>query len=249
VHEAFAELLLLPDFSAVDVALAGVVANYADGDPVWPLLVGPPGGGKSEIVSALSDVPDVWPLSSLTPQTLISGAEDREGKSASLLLQIGPFGIIAFKDLTTVLTMHRDARQAIIGQLREVADGRCDKSFGTGARVTWQGKLGLVAGVTPVIDEQHAFLAIMASASCSSVCRRFPAERSLGARSSGEAKRKIFAGASGRPLPAPHWLPGLRSAGASGVLHGAAHSPRGRCDTGAVGRRSRRLVARPSVPA
>src|SRR4030095_11131627 len=59
VHEAFAELLLLPDFSAVDVALAGVVANYADGDPVWPLLVGPPGGGKSEIVSALSDVPDV----------------------------------------------------------------------------------------------------------------------------------------------------------------------------------------------
>jgi hypothetical protein len=76
-------------------------------------------------------------------------------------LQIGEFGILAFKDLTTVLTMHREARGQIIGQLREVADGKTEKSFGNGLRLEWQGKLGLVAGVTPVIDEQHAFLAIM----------------------------------------------------------------------------------------
>ena len=110
------------------------------------------------------DAPGVWPLSSLTPQTLLSGFE-RKGKDkrppASMLLQIGPFGILAFKDLTTVLTMHREARAQIIGQLREVADGRTEKSFGNGLRLEWEGKLGLVAGVTPVIDEQHAFLAVM----------------------------------------------------------------------------------------
>ena len=78
-----------------------------------------------------------------------------------MLLQIGPFGILAFKDLTTVLTMHREARAQIIGQLREVADGRTEKSFGNGLRLEWEGKLGLIAGVTPVIDEQHAFLAVM----------------------------------------------------------------------------------------
>jgi hypothetical protein len=145
--------------------MAGVVANYAPGDVVWPLLVGPPGCGKSEIISSLSGAIGVWPLSSLTPQTLLSGFE-RKGKAAtsakpaSMLLQIGEFGILAFKDLTTLLTMPHMARSEIIGQLREVADGRTEKSFGNGLRVEWEGKLGLVAGVTPVIDEQHAFLSV-----------------------------------------------------------------------------------------
>jgi hypothetical protein len=164
VLDAFAELLVMPDPGAVEIALASVVANYAPGDAVWPLLVGPPGCGKSEIVSSLVEAPCVWPLSSLTPQTLLSGFE-RKGKDkgvpASMLLQIGEFGILAFKDLTTVLTMHREARAQIIGQLREVADGKTEKNFGNGLRVEWEGKLGLVAGVTPVIDEQHAFLAVM----------------------------------------------------------------------------------------
>jgi hypothetical protein len=160
VIAAFDELLLLPDRGAVYAALAGIVANYAEGDVVWPLLVGPPGCGKSEIITALTSAPSVWALSSLTPQTLISGFE-RKGEPASLLLQIGAFGILAFKDLTTVLTMHREARAQIIGQLREVADGKAEKSFGNGLRLEWEGKLGLVAGVTDVIDEQHAFLAVM----------------------------------------------------------------------------------------
>lgn len=162
VLAAFDELLLMPDHGAVYVTLAGVVANYATGDAVWPLLVGPPGCGKSELITSIVDAPDVWALSSLTPQTLLSGFERKPPlKPASLLLRIGSFGILAFKDLTTVLTMHREARAEIIGQLREVADGKTEKSFGNGLHVEWAGKLGLVAGVTPVIDEQHAFLAVM----------------------------------------------------------------------------------------
>jgi hypothetical protein len=43
---AFEDLLLLPDHGAVYTALAGVVANYADGDVFWPLLVGPPGAAS-----------------------------------------------------------------------------------------------------------------------------------------------------------------------------------------------------------
>jgi hypothetical protein len=101
VLHAFDELLYLPDHGAVLVALAGIVANYASGDAVWPLLVGPPGCGKSEVISSLTSAPGVWPLSSLTPQTLLSGFE-RKGMPASMLLQIGEFGILAFKDLTTV---------------------------------------------------------------------------------------------------------------------------------------------------
>ena len=161
---AFGELLVMPDPGAIEIALASIVANYAPGDAVWPLLVGPPGCGKSEIVTAMTGAHAVWSLSSLTPQTLLSGFE-RKGKAkgppASMLLQIGPFGILALKDLTTVLTMHREARAQIIGQLREVADGKTEKSFGNGLRVEWEGKLGLLAGVTPVIDDQHAVLSVM----------------------------------------------------------------------------------------
>jgi hypothetical protein len=199
VHAAFDELLVLPDHGAVDIALATIVANYAPGDSVWTLLVGAPGCGKSEKVSALKDAPGVWPLSSLTPQTLLSGFE-RKGKDnrgpASMLLQIGEFGILAFKDLTTVLTMHREARAQIIGQLREVADGRTEKNFGNGLRVEWEGKLGLIAGVTPVIDEQHAFLAVMGERfllyRLPEVTRREIARRSLERRGhEGELRDRI----------------------------------------------------------
>ncbi len=65
-----------------------------------------------------------------------------------------------------MLTMHREARAQIIGQLREVADGKTEKSLGNGLRLEWEGKLGLVAGVTPIIDEQHSFLAIMGERFC-----------------------------------------------------------------------------------
>jgi hypothetical protein len=111
-------------------------------------------------------------------------------------LQIGSFGILAFKDLTTVLTMHREARAAIIGQLREVADGRCAKSFGTGQRIEWEGKLGLVAGVTPIIDEQHAFLAVMGERfllfRMPEVSRREISRRSLSRRGHESALRKTI---------------------------------------------------------
>jgi putative DNA primase/helicase len=199
VLAAFGELLVMPDPGAVEVALAGIVANYAPGDVVWPLLVGPPGCGKSEIITATTKAPCVWSLSSLTPQTLLSGFE-RKGKDnrppASMLLQIGSFGILAFKDLTTVLTMHREARAQIIGQLREVADGKTEKSFGNGLRVEWEGKLGLIAGVTPVIDEQHAFLAVMGERfllyRMPEVTRRDVARRSLERRGrEGELRDQI----------------------------------------------------------
>lgn len=44
---AFDELLLLRDHGAVEIALAGIIANYATGDPVWPLLVVLPAAGRA----------------------------------------------------------------------------------------------------------------------------------------------------------------------------------------------------------
>jgi len=89
VHDAFGRWLEFPDlnsrsFEHLDLTLAVVVANRMDGDPVWLFLVAPPSGGKTEVINSLKDVPDVYPLSSLTPQTFASGFE-RKGVETSLV--------------------------------------------------------------------------------------------------------------------------------------------------------------------
>jgi hypothetical protein len=165
VHEAFADWLALPEveqggtFDTVDLALAVVVANRLDSDPLWLFLVAPPSSGKTETLMSLVEAPDVYPLSNLTPATLVSGYERKSG-DASLLPKLDGKTVV-MKDFTTVLTMHRDARQEILGQLREVYDGGYTKDFGNGRHFEWHGKVGLLAGVTPVIDREYAFNAAL----------------------------------------------------------------------------------------
>jgi hypothetical protein len=160
VHDTFTRLLLLPDTAVLDVALATIAHHRrGTGEPVWPLLVSPPSGGKTEIIRALSGAPEVYPLSSLTAQTLVSGM----GKGKSLLPRLDDMGksILTLKDFTTVLELQRDARSEILAQLRELYDGSFRKEFGTGEGVEWEGRLGFLAGVTPVIDTRHAATAIL----------------------------------------------------------------------------------------
>lgn len=159
VRHAFTSYLFVPDTTIVDVTMAAYVANHMPGDPVWLDVIGAPSRGKTEIVTSLADMPDVHMISTLTPQTFASGV--RRDRNASLLYRLEDQGkrIVVLKDLTTVLTMNRAARDMVFGALREIYDGRFSKEFGTGESIQWEGKLGLIAGVTPVIDRHHVALA------------------------------------------------------------------------------------------
>jgi hypothetical protein len=165
VHEAFGRWLAFPEdetrprYDLIDIALAVLVANRMDADPLWLFLVAPPSSGKTEIIRSLSDVPDVFLLSALTPQTFASGFE-RKGVETSLLPKIAGKTVV-MKDFTTVLTMHRDARGEILAQLREIYDGQFSKQWGNGKALDWSGKVGLLAGVTGVIDREYALGAIL----------------------------------------------------------------------------------------
>jgi hypothetical protein len=144
--------LILPDDAlVVDVLLSAVIANRVHGDPFWLFIVNPPSGVKTELIRALNDVPDVYPLSNLTPQTFASGYENKKKAEPSLLLKLDRH-ILTLKDFTTVLTLHKDKRGEILAQLREIYDGHYRKEFGNGKVVDWTGKIGLIAGVTQVID-------------------------------------------------------------------------------------------------
>src|SRR3990167_6574492 len=102
---------------------------------------------NSEFINMLSKCKDVHPLSTLTSRTLVSG-QHRAGVDTSLLHKIGKTGILTFKDFTSLLSENKDDRAAIMGQLREVWDGKYSKAFGTGETVNWEGKITVIAGAT-----------------------------------------------------------------------------------------------------
>jgi len=162
----FRRWLHMPDPGALLVTLATVAANRAAGDPVWLLVVGPPGGGKTETLAPLAILPDVHPAATLTEAALLSGTPKREvanGSKGGLLREIGDFGIIVLKDFGSVLSMNRDTRAAVLAALREVYDGSWTRHVGTdgGRTLAWTGKVGLIAGCTPAIDSHHAVIGSM----------------------------------------------------------------------------------------
>jgi hypothetical protein len=163
---SFERWLYLPDTSPLLALLGTVAANLLPGDPLWLMLVSPPGGGKTELLNAIDGLPNVHPAATLTEGALLSGTPGREreaGSKGGLLREIGDFGIILCKDFGSVLSMNRDARAAVLAGLREIYDGSWTRHVGTGGGRTlhWQGKVGLVGGCTPTIDRHHAVMGAM----------------------------------------------------------------------------------------
>lgn len=165
-REIFRRWLHLPDAGALDIVLGTIAANRLDGDPVWLLLVGPPGGGKSELLNSVAQLDDAHPAGTLTEAALLSGTPKKEHDAAAkggLLRGIGEQGIIVCKDFGSVLSMNRDARAGVLAALREVFDGSWTRHVGTdgGKTLSWSGKVGLVGGCTPTIDRHHAVMGAM----------------------------------------------------------------------------------------
>jgi hypothetical protein len=162
----FRRWLYLPDTGFLEFVLAVIAANRLDGDPVWGLGVGPPGGGKSEILNAVSQLEDAHPAGTLTEASLLSGTPKKDratGSRGGLLHEIGEHGIIISKDFGSVLSMNRDARAAVLAALREIYDGSWTRHVGTdgGKTLSWSGKVGLVGACTPTIDRHHAVMGAM----------------------------------------------------------------------------------------
>jgi hypothetical protein len=160
LRAAFDRWLLIRDADLLPVIVGTVLAHRLGGEPVWLLLVAPPGGTKTEPLRALYGCPGMYPLSELTPKTFPSGLEVPGGQDPSLLRRLTN-EILLLKDLTTVLEMRREDRQATLAQLREIYDGRYDKTWGTGRELHWEGCLGFLAGVTPIIDKHQGVMSIL----------------------------------------------------------------------------------------
>lgn len=167
--KTFRRWLYLPDPGVLYVALATVAANRPSGsDPIWLLLVGGSSSVKTEIINSLGKLDEVTPASDLTKQSLLSGVPKKEvesGASGGLLKEIGEYGIVTLKDFGTVLSMRPDQRAEVLAALREIYDGSWKRHLGTGGGKTlqWAGKLGLIGGVTSVIDRHHVVIESLGS--------------------------------------------------------------------------------------
>src|SRR5262249_49372418 len=78
VLRVFDHWLLLKDSTPILAALGAAAANYLPGDPVWLGLIAPPSSAKTEILNALSSLPDVAQAATVTPAGLLSGTPKKQ---------------------------------------------------------------------------------------------------------------------------------------------------------------------------
>ncbi len=155
------EYLHLPDPSAVYVLMGAVAANLVDGYPVWLMLVGAPGAGKTELVNSLLNVPLIHEMANISGEgSFLSGTATKERSSdatGGVLNSIGTHGGIILNDFTSVLSLPQDTLKKVLAVFRECYSGRWTRNVGSdgGRTLKWEGKVMFIAGCTGSIDNHH----------------------------------------------------------------------------------------------
>ncbi|MDA8360368.1 MAG: hypothetical protein M0Z95_29640 [Actinomycetota bacterium] len=152
VEQVFQETLHMPDLGALHAVLATIAANRMTGDPVWLLLIGPPSSAKTEMVETLSELPEVFTLSSTTKAGLLSGSTERG--TGGLLMEAGTEFVLVIKDFTTICSEHASTRNEVLAIFREMFDGKVERAVGSrgGQVLKWRGHVGAIACGTEAID-------------------------------------------------------------------------------------------------
>lgn len=157
-----------PDLRAIRIVLGAIKSHYLKvGDPAWLFVVAPPGAGKSTIsIMGAANLPEVKLLGDITESTFLSGFYGHQ--QPGLLEKLGQptqkgsvqttegNAVLLVKDFTTVLSMRREKRGVILGQLREIHDGEFRRDFGTGETKVWKGRITVIAAVTPALDRHYS---------------------------------------------------------------------------------------------
>ena len=149
------QFLVIDDTTYIDIVFGAIFANRLDSTPVWLYLVDRPSSGKTEILTPLYQSPEIYWTDTLTTNTLISFYKGKTDPARAPKLNNK---VLVIKDFTGMLTMRRESLHEILGQLRNLYDGRISKTSGTGVTKTYDVKCGIIAAVTDEIDSHRALL-------------------------------------------------------------------------------------------
>lgn len=159
--QAYEETMkMTPDLrDALRVIYAVIITNQIEQDsPLWAHIAGPPGSGKTLLITSCSEVQNTVFMSTLTANTLVSGFVLPGGKDPSLIPQlIGKTFVL--KDFTEILSLTKPAKDKVYSHLRGAYDGLVQERFGNGPYREYKGHFSMVTGVTPkIFGEQTAEL-------------------------------------------------------------------------------------------
>lgn len=133
---------------ALRVALATCLTAKLDGDPLWTFLVGPPGCGKTSILTCLWRSDRIVYRSRVTNAQLVSGFQGPGGSDPSLLARVHHKTLV-FKDWTEQLDRPAYQRDETNATLRGAFDGHVYASFGNGVVRNYDNlRFNMLAGVT-----------------------------------------------------------------------------------------------------
>lgn len=176
VHEVFTRWLGKSyDLDVLDALLAATAAGLVlDGDPTNLLVVGGSGAAKTETVSPLAAAGAIVTSTISSEGASLSGTSARETSSRAtggLLRKVGDRGVLVLKDFTSILSMNRDSRAAVLAAMREMSDGYLELNLGVdgGKSLQWRGRCTIIGAVTTSWDQAHAVIASMGD--------RFPLSR------------------------------------------------------------------------
>ena len=144
-----------PDFLKVIVGV--MVANRLDGEAVWLLVLAPPSSGKA-LISTLSKSQEVVMVSSLTANSLMSGARKQDtlnGKDPSLLPKLHG-KVMVVKDVSTISSMNPNAKGAVFSQLRSAYDGDMEEKHTGLGPIRCASKFGIIMAGTPDFEQSRA---------------------------------------------------------------------------------------------
>lgn len=142
--------LWLEDTKRIDVVLAAFLTQYLEGTPIWLILVGSSGDGKTEQVMALEECANFHIEHNITSRTLVSGNPKVE--------DLAPFlnnKVLVIPDMAQILQLPPQEKGELWGQFRDLYDGFAGKSSGLGKRARYKDiRVTMIACSTPKIDSQ-----------------------------------------------------------------------------------------------
>lgn len=141
------QYMLLEDRGIFRLLMAFMIARKLPLEPAFLFIVSASSGGKTKLLQLFSKIAGYTELDDLTKNTFLSGMK-KSDKETSFLSTLNANSFLLFKDWTTILSKYKDEMGALMGQLRVIYDGAMHKRTGSGDKLAWTGKVGLLAGVT-----------------------------------------------------------------------------------------------------
>jgi hypothetical protein len=155
------------DTATLNATLATAAAEQLPGDPPWLMIISGSGNAKTETVSSVSACNGAHVISTITSEgALLSAASKKsriKGATGGLLRKIGKRGVLIIKDFTSILSMNREVRTAVLAAMREVHDGKWERNVGSdgGQTLTWEGRIVVIGACTTAWDQAHSVIASM----------------------------------------------------------------------------------------